>query len=153
MIVAIDTNILVNAFHEQEPDYLQVVTSVDGRRKVCHDHKNVILREYEGKVGSLLGFQKWYRRLHQLQAIHYCCGKLPERHQSELTRLGCHQSSDHVFIAVAYHSEKILFTEDSDMGKGPKGKCPPHDRALAYLEGTLGLTVCDAREALHLLNK
>jgi hypothetical protein len=154
MIVAIDTNILVMAFHELETNHLQVVTSVDGRgRKVCHDHRSLILHEYKHNVGSLLAFRKWYQRLCQLQAIYYCCGKLPEKHRGALTRLGCHEPPDHVFIAVAYYSGKVLFTEDSDMGKGPRGKCPPHDQALAYLEGTLGLTVCDVGEALDLLSK
>ncbi len=153
MIVAIDTNILVRAFNEWEPDHIRVVYSVDRGKKVCHDHGKVIKQEYENNVGRLQSYRKWYRRLQQVQAIHYCCGKLPARHQTELAKLECHEASDHVFIAVAYRSGKVLFTEDSDMGKGPKGKVPPHDQALAYLEGRLGLTVCDVQEALQLLSR
>ncbi len=151
MRIAIDTNILVKAFREQETDYLQLVTSMDNSKQVCHDYRQRIRKEYIDRLEDLPGFWKWYHRLEQLQAIYYCSGDLPQKHRSALTELGCHEPPDHVFIAVALNSDKILFTEDSDMGKGPKGNEPPHDRALDYLVTTMGLTVCDVREALELL--
>jgi len=77
---------------------------------------------------------------------------LRECHRTKLTELGCRKPSDHVFIAVAIESpDKILLTEDSDMGKGVKGQEETSRQILAYLTGNLQLKVLDANEALEFL--
>jgi len=70
------------------------------------------------------------------------------KHSSKLSELGCHEPTDHVFIAVAFNSDKHLISEDSDVGKGPKGNQPPHCKALEYLTHTMGITIYDAQEAV-----
>lgn len=152
MRVTIDTNILVTAFLEHSWDHLSVTVLVRTiGSKVCLDSGSRILTEYRNKLAELELFQKWYTEVSP--QFEWYSGKLPKRHANFLSNHGCHEPSDHVFIAVAHRSGKVLFTEDSDMGKGPRGKDPPHDQALAYLEGTLGLTVCDAKEALYFLSR
>lgn len=151
MIVAIDTNILRQAFVDEEVDHRTVVQFVVQKHDLCHDHDKVILQEYQRNVGKSLGFRKWYQRLQQRQAIHYCSGKLPESCSSKLSRLGCHEPSDQVFVGVAYNSDKILISEDSDVGKGPKGSESPHRDAHRYLTQAMGLRVYDAAEAIPCL--
>lgn len=150
MRVTIDTNILVNAFGECLGDYSSVTrlvqTTGDG---ICLDFGYCILGEYENNLSEVELFRKWYGEVSPQFEWH--SGRLSNKHAKFLSNCGCHEPSDHVFIAVAYRCGKILFTEDSDMGKGPKGKEHPHPQALAYLEGELGLTVCDVKEALLML--
>ena len=113
---------------------------------VCHDHLGVILAEYQKNLGRNGGFQKWYRRLQQTASIHYDNGNLKKSYATKLRGVGCHESTDHVFIAVAYHCDRILVSEDSDVGKGPKGAEPPHPDALKFLEQDLKMRVYDAQE-------
>lgn len=151
--VTIDTNILVKAFNESEPDYVEVIYAFPAIGMVCHDNSPVstVSTEYQREVGNSKSFHKWYKRLVQAQAIHYCNGRLEQRHKDRLSKLQCAEPSDHIFIAVSYHSGRILITEDSDMGKGPKGHIFPHCDALDYLEKKMGLTVYDICEAANLL--
>ena len=112
----------------------------------CHQK---IEHEYRKKLGGTEMFEKWYK-----EATIDCRfqGKLSERNLTALTKLGCHESSDHVFIAVAIESpDKILLTEDSDMGKGVKGQEMTSRQILAHLTDTLKLEVFDANEALEFL--
>ena len=39
------------------------------------------------------------------------------------------------------HSDKVLISEDRDMGKGPRGNQSPHPEALKYLQGQMGINV------------
>lgn len=150
MRLTVDTNILINAFEKYEPDHMSVVYGFGAPNgpHLNYDMQGVIVGEYENNVGSTIGFRKWYQRLHKLQAINYCDGKLSNRHREKLSLLGCHEPSDHTFVAVAYHSDKILISEDSDFGKGPKGNILPHCKALVYLNEKMGISVYDAKEAL-----
>lgn len=150
MRVTIDTNILANAFRELSWDHLSVTVLVQTTGSgVCLDSDSRMDTEYRNNLSGLELFEKWYREVSSQLEWH--SGRLSRKHAKILSSHGCHEPQDHVVIAVAYHSGRVLFTEDSDMGKGLKGKVPSHDQALAYLEGTMGLTVCDAKEALRLL--
>lgn len=153
MIITIDTNILRSAFEKFDQDHLNITNMMgrDGRILGCDGDKE-IESEYKRNVGGLLPYRKWYQRLFQQQAIHYQSKyNISEKHQARLRRLQCHEPSDLVFIGVAFHCGKILISEDSDVGKGPKGHEPPHCDALAYLTNEMGLTIWDAREACEQL--
>jgi len=150
MRVTIDSNILIRACADVSWDHIALLKRVQTRGcGICLDHEDEIMKEYRNKLSGVEAFEKWCRD--NLESFEWCNGKLPHRHIGRLTCLGCHEPSDHVFIAVSLNSGRILFTEDSDMGKGPNGKIPPHDQALEYLEQELGLTVCDCGEANQLL--
>ncbi len=151
MIAALDTNILVRAFRDSEPDHQSIIGLIGRSIKICYDFEEVIVREYEANVGRTPGYRKWYARLQQVQGIHYCTGKFPRKHRSTLTTLGCHEPSDHAFIGTAYNSGRILVSEDSDVGKGPNGHRKPHCDALNYLTNTMSLNVYDAIEFCQLL--
>lgn len=153
MIITIDTNILRNAFDKFEPDHLHITTLMGRNGRVLgFDGDQKIANEYRRNVGGQQSYQKWYQFLVQQQAIHYQFKyDVSDEHQGQLRRLQCHEPSDLVFIGVAFHSGKILISEDSDVGKGPKGHEPPHCDALAYLTNTMGLRVWDAREACEQL--
>lgn len=151
MVITIDTNIIIFAFNEQEPVHRDVVGLIgrNGRKLGCDANLNgTILREYKNKVGENQGYKKWIKRLLQLDAIRFqSTYNISRSHKDRLYDLQCRGQSDLVFIGVAYHSGKILISEDSDVGKGPKGYLPPHCDALQYLTENMGLTVLDAQEA------
>lgn len=146
--VTIDTNILVNAFTHNEHEHRMLTHCITGSETaICFDWSEIISKEYERNVGNLQGYRKWRKRLKERMAIHYCDAGLPNQHKSRLANLGCHEPSDQVFVGVAFHSGKILISEDSDVGKGPKGACYPHCEALKYLTETMEVRVYDAKEA------
>lgn len=149
MIITIDTNILRNAFERGEPDHLHITTLIGRSGRVLgFDGDQKILDEYKRNVGRHPFYQKWYQFLVQQQAIHYQFKyDVSNKDQAQLGRFQCHEPSDLVFIGVAFHSGKILISEDSDVGKGPKGHEPPHCDALAYLTAKMGLRIWDAQEA------
>lgn len=152
MRIAIDTNILVNAFKNHEPVHNAVASLIVLRKaRLCHDTASKIVEEYERNLGNVDSYRKWYNTITELNAIDFCKGRLPKQHCEQLSEFGCHEPSDHVFIAVAFYSDKHLISEDSDVGKGPKGNQPPHCDALRYLNGTMGITVYDAQEACRYL--
>lgn len=68
-------------------------------------------------------------------------------HRRRLIQLGCHEDSDHVFIAVATRADRYLVSEDSDFGKGHGSRVADKPGLAGYLMETLGLTVDDASEA------
>ena len=67
---AVDTNILINAFANLEPDHLSIVVSIGVSHNtcICLDYGSVILNEYEKNLSKNPGYRKWYNRLHQKQA-------------------------------------------------------------------------------------
>lgn len=152
--IAIDTNVLCNAFNEQEPTHLHVVTLVPNSKiGIALDSCSEIRTEYERNVGHARGFQKWLKRLQERIAIKYVSGKLDSRHCAKLKSYGCHESTDHVFLAVARNADKVLITEDSDFGKGPKGSQAPHCYVLDYIQKEVGVRVFDVEEASRELHK
>lgn len=152
MNITVDTNILVIAFIENEVDYLSLVYQiVQDDLHICHDHQGEIIKEYTRNLKSSKAFRKWYKRLNQNKTIYYCSSNMNKKFIKDLTALGCHEPSDHVFLGVAVNSDKILVTEDSDFGKGPKGDEIPHCKALEYLSNHLSIRVYDATEACEFL--
>jgi len=155
MIVAIDTNILGQAFSqiEMDMDCLYVAMNVGWNDSICHDHENIIRQEYYKSLGASKMFKKWYQRLKQRKAIYFCDGHLDKTHKDRLSLLGCHKESDHTFVSVALNSDQVLLTEDRHFGKGPKGKQPPHSDAYRYLTDSMGIDVYDAQEAVEQLEE
>lgn len=150
MILAIDTNILVNAFKEGESEHLDVVSLVNlFEFKVGFDFNGVVEGEYQNNLAQSKSYQKWRKRLLERKATHQCAANLPQRHKAQLSTFGCHEPTDHVFIGVAFSTDKILISEDSDVGKGPKGGLAPHCEALHYLTHSMAMKVFEAREAVE----
>lgn len=148
-----DTNILVRAYIDFEPDYLEVTTLAVKKFQLCLDFGNIIDKEYRSNLDRSLGFQKWYKRLKDKNGVYLCDGKLPKKHRSRLAGLGCHEPSDHVFIGVAFHTDRVLLSEDSDVGKGTRGGESPHPAALRYLTENMHIRVFDAGEARDFLQR
>ncbi|MBU2611003.1 MAG: hypothetical protein KJ606_08695 [Chloroflexi bacterium] len=152
MRLSLDTNILVRAFMDDEPDYRDVTSLVSlTNSQLCLDFGRVIEKEYRNNLDRSLGFQKWFKRLRDRNGVYLCNGKIPKRHRSKLGNMGCHEASDHVFIGAAFHTDKVLLSEDSDVGKGIRGTQPPHCDALKYLTNVMGIKVLDVCEALDFL--
>lgn len=150
--VVLDTNILIGAFGEKPKSDHQSIPKAILEKKFClgWDSQRSICKEYEKHLSGLTSYQKWLQTLQQRNQVCYVTkSDLLPSDQDFLKAHGCHQASDHVFIGVAFHSGKILVSEDSDMGKGPKGHESPHPKALKYLTDNMGLTVYDAAEAYH----
>lgn len=151
---ALDTNVLVNAFDEMEFDHLRVVTEFgDSKHNVCLDYNSIIKNEYEKNLGKNRGYRKWFQRLFQNQQFYWCNGHLTQYHKDKLKSLGCHEPTDQTFIGVAYNTDRILISEDSDVGKGPKGNMPPHAEALRYLQNEMKMKILDASEAIDALSE
>lgn len=150
MHLTIDTNILINGFEKHSFVHLTILSAIVGTRKtVCLDCRQQMSREYRKSLGGKEMFEKWYKEANIDSRF---SGVLRNTYSSSLVALGCHEPSDHVFIAVALESpDKILLTEDSDMGKGIKGHEMTPRQILAYLTDTLHLQVLDANEALKFL--
>ena len=147
--VVFDTNILVQAFEKLESDHQFILLAITQKKFLLGwDTQGSICKEYEKNLYRSENYRKWLQKVQQLGQISYV-GKssLPVTHKQFLETHGCHEASDHGFIGVAFHSGKILVSEDSDIGKGPKGHQPPHMEALNYLTTKMGLSVYDAKEA------
>jgi predicted nucleic acid-binding protein len=155
MKIVIDTNILVNAFVENEPIHTLVVHGLlltpFLTNQLCLDVENVIKDEYENNVGTLNSFRKWYLRVREEKKVYFVSHKLNRKDKDCLSGYGCHEATDHAFVGVAFNSDKILISEDSDFGKGPKGNTHPHIEALAYLQSDMQMHIFDAKEAIDAL--
>jgi hypothetical protein len=117
---------------------------------IALDTEGKILAEYRGNCSGIELFEKWYQEI--WQRVRQVSGLLEKRHMTQLTRLGCHESSDHVFVAVAKRTDQYLVTEDSDFGKGHLNRAIAKAGVTAYMREKLGLTVHDAREARNHLS-
>jgi len=95
-------------------------------------------------------FEKWYKEIWQRVAP--ASGQLENRYVTHLRKLGCHEPSDHVFVAVARRTGRYLVTEDSDFGKGHLNRALAKAGVTDYLREKLGLTVHDAQEARNHLS-
>jgi hypothetical protein len=87
-----------------------------------------------------------------LQRVQLVSGRLENKHVTRLRKLGCHEPSDHIFIAVAEHTDRYLVTEDSDFGKGHPNRALAKAEVTTYMREKLGLTVHDAKEACNHLS-
>jgi len=149
--LAIDTNVIVKAFKDRQPEHCELVYSVPRYFHLVLDYNQKIQKEYRNNVGLAQGFQKWWKHLQRKKAFAWAEGNLDNKHRCRLSSLGCHEDLDHTVLAVAYNTDKLLVSEDSDFGKGPKGSEPPHCDALAYIRDKMGVCVLDAHEAVELL--
>lgn len=150
MIVTIDTNVIINACKNLSWAHLSVLDQVCMRHWVALDLEGKILAEYRGKCSGIELFEKWY--LEMWQRVQQVSGRLENRHVTRLRKLGCHEPSDHVFVAVAEHTERYLVTEDSDFGKGHINRSLAKAEVTAYMQEKLSLTVHDAQEARNHLS-
>ncbi len=151
MIVTLDTNIIINACKERSREHIDVLSSIRTRNHaVALDTEGEILAEYRGKCSSYPLFEKWYQEI--WQRVQQVSGRLEKRHVTRLSKLSCHGTSDHVFVAVAGRTDGNLVTEDSDFGKGHVNRSLAKAEVAAYLKKKLGLTVHDAKEACNRLS-
>lgn len=151
MIVTIDTNVIINACKENSWDHIDVLSLIRTRNHaVALDTEGKILAEYRGNCSGIELFEKWYQEI--WQRVQQVSGLLEQRHVTRLTRLGCHEPSDHIFVAVARRTERYLVTEDSDFGKGHLNRALAKAGVSIYMREKLGLTVHDANEARNHLS-
>jgi hypothetical protein len=150
MQLTIDTNILVNGFSKVCWSHLHLLAAIVGPGKtICLDCEGHIEKEYRKNLSGREVFEKWYK---EVNFDYRYRGKLAKCHADKLTKLGCHEPTDHIFIAVTLESQdKVFLTEDSDMGKGIKGEETVHKKAFDYLTCNLQLKVYDVSEALKYL--
>jgi hypothetical protein len=99
MIVAVDTNIVVNALCNNSPAHLQVVSLVASlpHLKFALDQDRCIDTEYRNNCQRSEYFKSWYRYI--LEKAEVVDGHLEKKHAVGLKKLGCHERSDHVFIS------------------------------------------------------
>jgi len=147
MIVTVDTNIVIKAWLDGEQPHIQVLSLIGVLPHLEYglDKDGQIDKEYRRKCSDNVFFEKWHKEIWGKVVL--IDGHLEDRHARALASGGCHEPSDHVFAAVAYHSDKYLVTEDSDFGKGHVERVLAKAVVIAYLRDKLGLTVHDAREA------
>jgi len=153
MRVVIDTNIIVKAIEDGEPEHTMTIHLVIYKRhKLVLDYENKLLEEYRDNLQNRKLFQKWFKTVEIASLIEWSDGHLSQTHTQNLTRLGLHEEEDHVIVALAWHTDKYVVTEDSDFGKGGPARAQSHLKALNYLTNTMGLTIHSAVEALTQLD-
>ena len=86
------------------------------------------------------------------QRVERVAGRLENKHATHLKTLGCHEASDHVFVAVPNRTGHYLVTEDSDFGKGHVNRSLAKAGVIDYLREKVHLTVHDAKEACNHLS-
>ena len=150
MIVTLDTNVIINACKKHSWDHLSVLDRVRLVHQIALDIEGKILAEYRGKCSGNELFEKWFQEI--WQRVQQVPGRLENRHVRRLSKIGCHEPSDHVFVAVAERTDRYLVTEDSDFGgHANRGLAKPE--VADYLKGKVGLTVHDAKEARNHLSR
>lgn len=151
MIVTLDTNVIINACKENSWDHLDVLSSIRTQNHVVAlDVEGKILAEYQGNCSGYPLFQKWYQEI--WQRVQQVPGRLENRHVRRLSKVGCHEPSDHEFVAVAERTGQYLVTEDSDFG-GHVNRGLAKPEVADYLKGKVGLTVHNAKEARNHLSR
>jgi hypothetical protein len=151
MIVTIDTNVIINACKVGSWDHIDVLSLIRTcEHAVALDFEGKILGEYRQNCSGVELFEKWYLEI--WQRVQQVAGRLDHACVQRLADLGCHEASDHVFVAVAEHTDGYLVTEDSDFGKGLERRALAKAPVAAYLRDELGLTVDDAKVACKRLS-
>lgn len=142
MIVTMDTNVVANACVPSNLDHMQILLELrSGPHTIALDQDNRILGEYRKNCKGKEFFETWLVEIFRRCKFQYLPGKLDKSHVDRLKKLGCHEPSDHVFVAVAMKGGRYIITDDSDFTK-----------ARAILE-QLGLTVHGTKQALEYLPK
>ncbi|OQX14810.1 MAG: hypothetical protein BWK80_41500 [Desulfobacteraceae bacterium IS3] len=157
MRFVLDTNILIKAFNNQSPDCIALVWRFYGDSNlgiVFDSGERMIEKEYRQNLQHNEMYQKWLVSMSGCQ-ISYMSGKLNAKIKSKLEKLGFHESSDQVFVAVALNSDKNLVSEDSDYGKGNEARAnsPEKQEVLKYMTESLGLNVMDSIEGLRFIRQ
>lgn len=148
MRVVVDTNIIVKAVKEHEPDHLGVILSIRQKHTLVLDFERRLLGEYEDNLGREALYRKWLKELERQTRIEWSNGHLDNAHRQRLIQLGLHEEEDHVIVALADHTDRYIVTEDSDFGKGDSVRAQAYMGVLSYLTGTMGMTVHTAAEAV-----
>jgi predicted nuclease of predicted toxin-antitoxin system len=154
MRLTIDTNILKKAYAIKGEYSLECDSFIMGfynneEHMITFDYSGKIRKEYLNNLSENERFMKLYTALEYQQRFDFVSGNLDSKHKKVLINLGFHEPEDHVFVAVAFHSDRIIITEESDYGKGPSSKAndPKKQAVLAYLINTMTLQVLDSNEA------
>lgn len=121
MDIVLDTNILVGAINNDANYRLDASQAyskflLDANMKLAFDIKGEIKQEYDDNLRNIRKYQLEYQHLCQQQRIVYYSSNIPVRVKQHLLSIGFHEEEDHVFFGVAYNSDKIIVTNDSDYG-------------------------------------
>jgi len=153
--ITIDTTILVNAFQKSryywDGRILARVADIAATRgsylRICLDMDGWIRKEYFERLADQRDFQIWFNEIaNNVDSIEV--RDLP----SAPAALQICDNVDRAVIAVAYQTDRILLTDDQNMGKGSGENGSRNLEVLNYLTRTLELLVCDAEEARSLLS-
>lgn len=152
MKIAIDTNIMINAFQNNDIDaltfLLNFLSNLDHQLAV--DYEGIIIKEYSSNLANNELYNKFYVRLTgNSDRLFFISCKYDNKHKNGLLLLGFNGKEDHAFTGVAYNCDKIIVTEDSDFGKGPNPKANESDKqaVLMYMTNLMGLMIYDSKEA------
>ena len=108
MIVTVDTNIVIQAWLDGEQPHIQVLSLIGvlPYLQYSFDHNGRINEEYRKKCSGNAFFEKWHKEI--WEKVVFINGHLEQHHAAALVACGCHEPSDHIFAAVAYHADKYL---------------------------------------------
>lgn len=158
MRLTIDTNILMKAYAATDDYSLECASFIMGfynnkEHLITFDYDGKIRKEYFDNLSENEQFIKLYTALEHQQRFDFVSGNLYSQHKKQMISLGFHEPEDHVFVAVAFHSDQIIITEESDYGKGPSSKAndPKKQAVLAYLKNIMALQVFDSIEAKEII--
>jgi len=158
MKFVIDTIILIKGFQLHSLDCFALIGHFydNSALAIAFDtEKNIIVKEYRQNLKHNEMFQKWLVAMTEANKVFYLSGKLEQKIKKKLVKLGFHEPSDQVFVAVALHSDKNIITEDSDYGKGNEERAgeTAKQNVLRYMTQDLKLNVMDAKESLEFIKK
>lgn len=151
--VVLDTNIICSLCRgETEVTYITSTLLYNSPLQISLDSGGILQGEYQKNVRKAQSseyYQKWFQQMEAGSKIFYCFSpSLTKNIDENLTRLKFTGKEDKVIVALALNSGlKYIVTEDSDFGKGTKGK--EHLDAYNYLSNSLGITIHDKREAVE----
>jgi len=108
MIVTVDTNIVIQAWLDGEQPHIQVLSLIGvlPYLQYSFDHNGRINEEYRKKCSGNAFFGKWHKEI--WEKVVFINGHLEQHHAAALVDCGCHEPSDHIFAALAYHADKYL---------------------------------------------
>lgn len=149
MNITVDTCVLYSAYCELEPSALRFISEVamNCAARVNLDHDGCIGQEY-ARLNAERGYQKWFKHIVGRNGFERVDGRLSRKVKQDLLERGFHEPTDHVFVATALNSDRLLCTEDSDYGCGSSPRAQQHSAVFSYL-GSLGLDVRDSKAALQ----
>ena len=147
--VVIDTNILIDGlkFHIKKYHAACIANKVQlGEIIIVLDHDRKIQEEYRKNLGYL--YETWFST--PGVKVDYATGKLNGQIEGDLIKLKFHEAEDHIFVSVAFNTDRIIITRDSDYGKSNNTR-KDNKKALDYMENQLKMKILDAKEGYHFL--